>query len=75
MTTMLLGVGVALFSLPSRNTPAITRGFSRSSVRLLSPRAVRNCSVALRTSPPFRMSTRKLSVQRRCRNVLVRPIV
>ena len=40
-TTMLLTVGLALFSLPSRSTPSITRGCSRSSVSRLSPFEVR----------------------------------
>ena len=38
---MVFGVGLAVFSLPSRSTPVMTRGVSRSSVLVASPRMVR----------------------------------
>jgi len=72
---MVFRVGVAVFSRPSRMTPGMTRGVSRSRVRIERPRLVRKCSVALKMSPPRRMSNRIESEAFRYRKVFVRPTV
>jgi len=53
---IVFGVGLAVFSNPSINTPGITRGCSRSNVFLLTPVITIIISFPLNTSPPFLIS-------------------